>query len=234
VDTFVGLSDDSNNNGNDMRIALFGPPGAGKGTQAALLVRNFGVKTISTGDLIRTAIRDETSLGRIADSYVSSGDLVPDELVRDLANEAISENGFRNFILDGYPRTLRQASWLREFLSAYGAPLHAVVSIDVPDDVIVDRLSRRRIHRKTGETYHLDHRPPPPGMDPDLIIRRSDDEPDKIRRRLETYRRDTKPLESHFREQGLLVEVAGLGGVEDVHARILDALPVAAQMESVS
>lgn len=207
-----------------MRIALFGPPGAGKGTQASLLEKVYGVKSISTGNLIRGAIRNETALGRIADSYVSSGDLVPDELVRDLANEAVAELGFKNFILDGYPRTPRQAAWLTTFLSAHAAPLHAVLSIDVPDDQIVRRLSRRRINVETGETYHLDFRPPPTDVDPALIVRRSDDEPESIRRRLESYRCDTKPLEGYFRERGLLVEIPGTGTVDDVQLRITRAL----------
>ncbi|NNF03753.1 MAG: adenylate kinase [Rhodothermales bacterium] len=207
-----------------MRIALFGPPGAGKGTQASLLEQEFGLKSISTGNLIRGAIRNETQLGRIAESYVSSGDLVPDELVRDLANEAIADLDFRNFILDGYPRTLQQAEWLTSFLTAHAAALHAVLSIDVPDDQIVQRLSRRRIHADTSESYHLDFRPPPPDVDPSKIIRRTDDEPDRVRRRLETYRRDTKPLEEYFRKQGLLVEIPGTGTVDEVRQRISSAL----------
>lgn len=230
MDTFIARMN-TTQPPSSMRIALFGPPGAGKGTQASLLEKEYGLRSISTGNLIRGAIRNETTLGRIADAYVSAGDLVPDELVRDLANEAVADLGFRNFILDGYPRTLQQAAWLMSFLSAHAAPLVAVLSIDVPDEQIVERLSRRRIHAETGESYHLDLRPPPADIDPSLIVRRSDDEPDRIRRRLETYRRDTKPLETYFRDKGVLVEIPGTGSVDDVRLRINRALATRSQPE---
>ena len=207
-----------------MRIALFGPPGAGKGTQAKLLKKKFGLDTISTGNLIRTAIREKTDLGKLAQEYVHAGHLVPDELVRDLANESIAAHKFDRFILDGYPRTIVQAKWVQEFLNAYKAPLDAVVSLSIPDDRIVSRLSNRRIHKLTCEAFHLVHHPPPASIDPSLIIQRKDDLPDAVRARLTTYREQTFPVEEYFRKTGILIEVSGVGTVHEISERIVTKL----------
>lgn len=204
-----------------MRIALFGPPGAGKGTQASILADTYDLKTISTGNLIREAMREGSELGEEARSYVTAGNLVPGELVRRLADSAIANAGFNNFILDGYPRTIEQAEWLDSFLRAYKAQLHGVVFLAVPDAVIIERLSKRRVHRVTGESYHLDFLPPPRDVAPDDIIQRPDDQPEAIASRLEGYRRETKPLENHFRVTGLLREVNGNASVDVVHNRII-------------
>ncbi|MDA0874754.1 MAG: adenylate kinase [Bacteroidetes bacterium] len=203
-----------------MRLALFGPPGAGKGTQSLLLKEQFGLDVISTGNLIRTAIRNGTPLGRQVEAHVHAGGLVPDELVRDLANEAIAAHAFDNFILDGYPRTTRQARWLTSFLEAYKAPLEAVIFLKVSDEAIVERLSNRRIHQQTGESYHLILHPPPAHVDPRLIVQRADDAPESVLSRLETYRKETQPVEAYFREAGLLLEIEGEGTVQDIYARI--------------
>lgn len=184
----------------------------------------LGYTQISTGDLLRTAMSEETPLGKKAKSYVDAGELVPDDLVRDLAEKAIAEESHDDFVLDGYPRTLQQAEWLTEFLEARSAPLDAVISLQVPDDVLVRRLSRRRVHEETGETYHLDHDPPPADVDPDLIIQRSDDEPETVRNRLEVYREETEPLASYFEARGSLVRVDGVGDIDDVYNRIVDVL----------
>ncbi|MBO6576071.1 MAG: adenylate kinase [Rhodothermales bacterium] len=207
-----------------MRLALFGPPGAGKGTQAAILAETHGLVTISTGNLIRWAIREDSKLGQEAKSYVTAGKLVPGELVRKLADTAIATAGFDNFILDGYPRTLEQAEWLDAFLTAYKAELNAVVFLSVPDEVIIRRLSGRRIHKNTGESYHLEFFPPPPDVDPEDIIQRPDDEPEAIQARLESYRRETKPLEEFYRRKGLLREVNGDCSKDSVHERIMGLL----------
>lgn len=207
-----------------MRIALFGPPGAGKGTQSKLLTNQFGLETISTGNLIREAMREENALGVQARKYVDAGELVPDVLVRDLANQAIAFRQFDRFILDGYPRTIQQATWLDEFLMAYKAPLHAVISLDVPDEVIMDRLSNRRINRETGESYHLKYHPPPRSLDSGLIIQRSDDKPDAVQARLIGYRRETKPVEDFFRRRNILVQISGEGDVESVFEGVLQSV----------
>ena len=207
-----------------MRLIIFGPPGAGKGTQAGLLEERHGITQISTGDILREAMAQETELGKKAKSYIDAGELVPDALVRDLAEQAIADEDHDDFMLDGYPRTDQQAEWLTEFLGANDTPLDAVLSMEVPDDVLVRRLSRRRVHEETGETYHLDHDPPPDDVDPDRIVQRSDDEPETIQNRLDVYREETEPLTAYYEERDLLVPVDGTGGIEEVFGRIEEAL----------
>lgn len=207
-----------------MRIALFGPPGAGKGTQAKRLVKRHGLKHISTGDILRAAMKKKTPVGLEAKAYYDAGKLVPDDVVRKLADEAIAEQGFDDFILDGYPRTVQQALWLTESLKENDARMHAVISLAVPDEHIVDRLSKRRTHAKTGENYHLEHKPPPPEVDPTLIIQRPDDQPEAIRKRIQVYHAETRPVEDFFRERGQLYLVDGVGDFATVSARIEDVL----------
>lgn len=207
-----------------MRIILFGPPGAGKGTQARRLESNRGLEQIATGDIIRTAMKNETPVGLEAKSYVEKGELVPDEVVRKLAENAIADRDLDDFILDGYPRTTQQAEWLTEFEEKNDAPIHACISLQVPDEVIVDRLSKRRVHRQTGTTYHLDHNPPPEDVDADMIIQRDDDRPATVRNRLNVYREETQPLEDYYEGRDLLVRVDGTGDIEDVYDRITGVL----------
>jgi len=207
-----------------MRLIIFGPPGAGKGTQAGLLEDRWGIPQISTGDILRESMNEGTPLGKKAKSYVEAGELVPDEVVRKLAEQAIAEEGYDDFLLDGYPRTRQQAEWLTEFLEEHETPIDAVISLEVPDEVLVRRLSRRRVHAETGETYHLDHDPPPEDVDPDLIVQRSDDEPETVRNRLEVYRDETEPLAAYYEERGALVSVDGVGDIEEVFERIEQVL----------
>jgi adenylate kinase len=207
-----------------MRLIIFGPPGAGKGTQAGLLEDRWGITQISTGDILRESMNEGTPLGQKAKSYVEAGELVPDEVVRKLAEQAIAEEGYGDFLLDGYPRTRQQAEWLTEFLEEHETPIDAVISLEVPDEVLVRRLSRRRVHAETGETYHLDHDPPPEDVDPDLIVQRSDDEPETVRNRLEVYRDETEPLAAYYEERGALVSVDGVGDIEEVFERIEQVL----------
>ena len=207
-----------------MRIVFMGPPGAGKGTQARRLAAAYGLRHISTGDLIRAAIQEETPLGKKAQPYIEKGQLVPDELVWELAKAALAENRYDHFVLDGFPRTIRQAEWLDALLEQQGRPLQIVLNLIVPDDLIVERLSRRRVHKLTGENYHLDFNPPPPEVDPSLIIQRPDDRPEAIRRRLEVYRLTHEPLADYYRQRGLLVDVDGVGSLDEVFARIQEVL----------
>ena len=210
-----------------MRLVFLGPPGIGKGTQAALLATRRGLTHTSTGMIIRSAIEAESPLGMEAESYVREGRLVPDRLVRVLAETAIAEHDYDNFVLDGYPRTIVQAEWLTSFLKEHEIGLDAVIGLEVPTDIIVDRLSKRRVHKETGENFHLDFKPPPPDIDPSLIIQRKDDRPEYIRKRLEVFREETQPVEEYYQKQGLYVDVDGVGEIEEVYGRIEDALAAA-------
>lgn len=203
-----------------MRVALFGPPGAGKGSQAQFLSERQGLTHISTGVIIRRAMKANSPVGEEARSYVQAGQLVPGRVVRTLAEEAIAEVGHDGFVLDGYPRTLEQCRWLTAFLKEHEARLQAVVSLEVPHDTIVDRLSKRRVHKETGENYHLDMKPPPADVDSDLVIQRPDDRPEKVRKRLEVYEEETAPVKSYYQERDLYEPVDGVGSFEEVYDRI--------------
>ncbi|MBO6577290.1 MAG: adenylate kinase [Rhodothermales bacterium] len=207
-----------------MRIVLFGPPGVGKGSQAALLQERRGMAHVSTGILLRTAIRQGTDVGKAAERMVKEGKLVPDAVVRKIAEDALLGRDCDQFALDGYPRTIQQAEWLSEFLEAHKAPLNRVISLNAPDEVIVDRLSKRRVDRVTRENYHLDFKPPPDDLPEGRIIQRADDKPEIILRRLKQYREETSPVQEYYRDRGMLSEVYGVGAFEDVHATILDIL----------
>jgi adenylate kinase len=207
-----------------MRIVLFGPPGVGKGSQAKLLHERRDLAHISTGIILRASIREGTDVGLEAASYMNEGKLVPDVIVRKMAEDAMLDRECDRFILDGYPRTIQQAEWLSEFLQRHEAPLHAVISMVAPDEIIIDRLSKRRVDRVTRENYHLDFKPPPADLPADRIIQRDDDRPEIIRRRLEQYRQGTQPVQEYYRERGMLAEVNGVGPFEEVHHRILDAI----------
>jgi adenylate kinase len=207
-----------------MRIVLFGPPGAGKGTQARLLSERRDLCHISTGEILRESMEAETPVGREAKSYVEAGELVPDDVVRRLAEDAIASVEHDGFVLDGYPRTLQQAEWLTAFLEKEGAPLTAVVNLDVPDEEIVARLSKRRVHTETGENFHLEAKPPPPGVDEALIVQRPDDRPEAIRKRLDVYRDETAPVRAYYEGHDAYRSVDGTGSFEEVHDRIAAAL----------
>jgi len=189
-----------------------------------MLNEQTGLVHISTGIILRNAIRAESDVGRRARSYVEEGKLVPGYIVRQLAETAISESDFDNFVIDGYPRTIEQAEWLSDYLAGRNSILDAVVSLCVPDDIIVDRISKRRVNILTGENYHLDFKPPPPDTDPANIIQRDDDLPDAILKRLRVYRDETYPVEDYYRQRGQLVEVDGLGTFEEVNRRILTSV----------
>lgn len=207
-----------------MRLVLFGPPGAGKGTQARRLTERFGLRQISTGDLFRAALRDETALGLEAKRYMDDGKLVPDAVTNRMVEEALGAIGYDDFILDGFPRTTEQARWLLGHLSEKGRPLDAVLSLKVDPEAIVQRLSRRRTDRETGAIYHLDFNPPPAGLPADRLVHRADDQPEAIRTRLRVYEDETRPLEDLFRDETSFHEIDGMGEIDEVERRIQAAL----------
>ena len=207
-----------------MRLALFGPPGAGKGTQADLLVERYHLKHISTGVMIRAAMAAESPAGLEARAYVVEGKLVPGRLVRRLAEDAIKAQGFNHYVLDGYPRTVEQAEWLTEFLEEQEIPLQAVLNLVVPDELIVERLSQRRVNKETGENYHLTFNPPPPEVPAALVVQRPDDTPEAIRKRLKVYKEETAPVEAFYRRHEIVFDVDGVGSLDEVAARIDDVV----------
>lgn len=194
-----------------MRMILVGPPGAGKGTQAAALKEKLGVPHISSGDMLREAIEEGTALGKEAAGFMSRGDLVPDETVIGLVCERLLKaDCARGFLLDGFPRTRRQAEALDVALEAKGLKIDAVLMIDVPENLLIDRMTGRRLDPKTGRIYHMSFTPPPQDIVPRLV-HRPDDTVDAAQVRLGKYRRDTQPIIPYYEEKGLLRRVSGVG-----------------------
>ncbi|MGH2849348.1 MAG: adenylate kinase [Solirubrobacteraceae bacterium] len=193
----------------ELDLILLGPPGAGKGTQAALLSEAEGIPHIATGDMLRAAREQETELGRLAKRYMDAGDLVPDEVIIAMILARLAEDDARDgFLLDGFPRTIDQADALAGELEAHGRRLTAVLLVDVPDDVVVKRISGRRLDPATGRIYHVEF-DPPNGVDEATLVQRDDDREETVRRRLEVYHGQTEPLVAYYEELGLLQRLDG-------------------------
>jgi adenylate kinase len=212
-----------------MRIVLLGPPGAGKGTQAKLMQEHTGAPHISSGDLLRAAIADGSDLGRAAQTYMHRGELVPDSLVIDMIDQRLRQNGADpSFMLDGFPRTVGQAQALESMLAGRRIPLDHVVSLEVPREELVRRLSGRRTCQQCGAMYHLVSDPPRSPAVCDRcggqLFQRDDDREDTIRARLAVYDQATAPLTAFYRTRNLLREIDGTGGAPQVLARILARL----------
>lgn len=212
-----------------MRLVLLGPPGAGKGTQANLLVRSLQVPKISTGDIFRQNISEGTELGVQAKQYTDTGRLVPDEVtIAMVAQRLAAPDVSLGFLLDGFPRTHTQAVALEQMLAEQGTQLDAVVSLDVDDDEVVQRLAGRRMCRGCGHIWHVDFAPPQHPGRCDLcgsaLYQRPDDHEDTIRHRLQVYAEQTLPLENFYQQRALLLPVAASGSVEQVHAQLQQAL----------
>jgi adenylate kinase len=206
------------------RIVLLGAPGAGKGTQAKRIATEFSIPHLSTGDMLRAAVAHGTSLGREADGYMRKGLLVPDALVLGILRERLANpDAQRGFVLDGYPRNVAQAQSLAEI-----TPVDQVLYFDIPEAVLVERISQRRSCPTCGTVYNLSTNPPrTPGRcdrDGTLLIQRDDDTEEAVRTRLKVYREQTLPLLDLYRKQGLLRTVAAAGSVEEVDARVREAL----------
>jgi adenylate kinase len=212
-----------------MNLVLLGPPGAGKGTQAKRLVVRFGVPQISTGDILRQAVKDGTPLGKQAGPLMASGQLVPDALVLGIVKERLGQpDAADGFILDGFPRTVPQAEALDAALKAHGKALDAAVSLEVPIDTLVERISGRRSCPKDGAIYHVVQNPPRRAGICDLcgsdLVQREDDREDRVRTRMEAYAASTAPLKDFYARRGLLRVVDGVGAPEAIEAAIAHAL----------
>jgi len=212
-----------------MNVVLLGAPGAGKGTQARRLAEHLGLPPISTGDLLRAARSARSSLGQKAEKFMAEGKLVPDDLVIDLIRERLSgKDCLGGYILDGFPRTLRQAEVLDQNLLQNGAKIDRVVNLDVDPTELVKRLSGRRQCRGCGENFHVSFHPPKREGICDrcggALFQREDDREEVIRKRLEVYQKETKPLVEYYRRKGNLKDVTGTGGLEEVFAAIVQAL----------
>ena len=209
----------------ELNLILLGPPGAGKGTQAERLRGDFDLPYFATGDILRAAVKGGTELGRQAEEYMDRGDLVPDELVSRVIGERIDSPEARDgFVLDGFPRTIRQAEALEQVLEGLGKRLTAVLSIEAPDDEVVRRLSGRRMCEKKGHVYHVEHDPPKnPGFcdqDGSALVQRDDDREETVRHRLEVFHDQTKPLIDYYERRGLLRRFDGTRSPEEVHGHI--------------
>ena len=212
-----------------MRLALLGPPGSGKGTQSAGLRESYGIPHISSGDLLRDAVSRETDLGKQAKEYMTTGRLVPDELVLGMMRERIEQPDCTGgFLLDGFPRTVAQAEALGQMLDAKASPLDSVVALVVNRDQIVVRLGGRRSCSGCGRLYHVTFDPPADARKCDEcgaeLLVRDDDRETTVRERLAVYEEQTAPLLDYYRSRGLLAEVDGVGAQEKISARIATAL----------
>ena len=208
-----------------MKLILLGAPGAGKGTQAEIICQKKNIPTISTGNILREALKSGTEMGLKAKSYMESGQLVPDEILIGIIKDRLSEEDCQNgFILDGFPRTIPQA----EALDAMGVEIDAVLDIEVPDEEIVSRMSGRRVCEACGSSYHVLYKQPKVEGKCDscggTLIQRKDDHPDTVKERLEVYHTQTEPLKEYYSNQGKLLVVHGQDEVESTTKLVLEAL----------
>lgn len=214
-----------------MRIVLMGPPGSGKGTQAKLLADDFGMAHLSSGDIFRAEKGSGSALGKKLAEYMNTGQLVPDEMVVEIMAKAIvSSEASGGLLLDGFPRTVAQAEALDRQLAKAGTPLDAVVVLEAGDDLIIDRITGRRVDPRTGRIYHVRNMPPRvAGIDDETgekLIQREDDREEVVRKRLDVYRRQTAPVVDYYRTRTKLpvMEFDSSGQAEQVHGRLAQAL----------
>ncbi|HBK0392986.1 TPA: adenylate kinase [Listeria monocytogenes] len=204
-----------------MKLVLMGLPGAGKGTQAEQIVEKYNIPHISTGDMFRAAMKNNTELGKKAKSFMDNGDLVPDEVTNGIVRERLAEDDARNgFLLDGFPRTVEQAEELENILNDLGTELDAVINIEVDKDVLMKRLTGRWICRTCGKTYHEIYNPPKvPGkcdLDGGELYQRDDDKKETVEKRLNVNMKQTKPLLDFYSEKGKLHNINGEQDIKDV------------------
>ncbi|HEL2253186.1 TPA: adenylate kinase [Streptococcus suis] len=194
-----------------MNLLIMGLPGAGKGTQAAKIVEKFNVAHISTGDMFRAAMANQTEMGILAKSYIDKGDLVPDEVTNGIVKERLVQDDIKEkgFLLDGYPRTIEQAHALDENLADLGIELQGVINIEIDPSKLVERLSGRIIHKETGETFHKVFNPPVGDYKEEDFYQREDDKPESVKRRLEVNIAQGQPIIDYYRAKGLVHDIEG-------------------------
>ena len=213
-----------------MDLLLFGPPGAGKGTQAKFLIEFLGIPQISTGDMMRAERKSGSELGQKFDEYMSAGKLVPDSLVLDLIKKRLIQDDAKNgAIFDGYPRTVAQAEALDQLLETLARKIDRVVSLEVPLEDVVDRVTGRRVCLDCGQTYHVRYSPPPRNgvcvsCGGSKIVQRSDDTEEVVRKRYEEYKAKTEPVLAHYAAKGVVKSVQGVGSLEEITERIKEAI----------
>jgi len=216
-----------------MRLILLGAPGAGKGTQAAFLRERFGIPQISTGDMLRAAVKAGTPLGLEAKKVMDAGALMPDDIIIGLVRDRLQEPDCQaGYLFDGFPRTIPQAEAMKEA----GVPLDYVIEVDVPEEEIIERMSGRRVHPASGRTYHEKHNPPKvAGLDDETgepLVQRDDDREDTVRKRLEVYREQTRPLIDYYQDWAAkdpqsapkYRRIAGVGSVDEIKTRLFEAV----------
>jgi len=207
-----------------MNLMLFGAPGAGKGTQAKFLIEKYDIPQISTGDILRAAIADKTDMGMEAKNFMDAGQLVPDSTIIGIIKDRLAEDDCqKGFILDGFPRTLPQAEALNSLMNDMKISLDKVISLDVPDELIVERITGRRTSKVTGKIYHMTFNPPVDEKEEDLI-QRADDTEETVTKRLAAYHDQTAPLIDFYKNMGVIVELDGTKDVSDVTADMLASL----------
>ena len=209
----------------ELNLILLGPPGAGKGTQAQRLIEDFQLPYISTGDILRAAVTEQTELGKKAKGFMDAGDLVPDDVIIGIILERLADPDCRDgFILDGFPRTIAQAEALDTALVDFGRHLTAAILIEVPDEDVIKRISGRRVSVKTGRVYHVDFDPPKHedrcDVDGSRLIQRDDDKPETVKHRLEVYHQHAEPLINHYEATGLLRRIDGTRAPTEIHDHI--------------
>jgi adenylate kinase len=212
-----------------MKLIFLGPPGAGKGTQAENLCKDYNIIQISTGDIFRANMKNSTELGKKAKSYIDAGNLVPDSLVIDMIKEELKDKKYESgYLLDGFPRTVAQAEAFDSMLAESNQKIDAVLVLEVPNDELLKRLTARRVCRVCGKSYHLIYNPPKTegicDADGGELYQRDDDKEEPILNRLKVYENQTFPLIEYYKKQGSARMIDGLGAIEEIYNRIKKAL----------
>ncbi len=212
-----------------MRLILLGPPGVGKGTEAEILKKHYQIPHISTGNIFRELFHQETEIGKIAKSYIDKGQLVPDDITNEIVRQRLYHDDVKDgFMFDGYPRNVGQAEAFDKALDELGVKLTAVIDIEADDDLILNRISGRRVCESCGAVYHTENKKPKVDGICDQcggkLIHREDDQPETVKNRLKIYHQQTEPVIGYYKEKGLLISVDGSTSIEWTNEQILKAL----------